>query len=1161
MIRRVKRSYHWAILALLLAAGPKVRAADTLIPAEYRLAESLGHHWTAELISFPVTFSPGVCRHIGAVTADGEPVLFQTPTAEITRHPDQSLATARVYVLTDLQPKQTILFRVEGSTENEPPRQQSAAVQVTTVGTHVALETAKVGIKVPFGAFVDRASIPAPYQGFRLVSGRWIGGSELIGQPGPERLDAVVTERGPLFAEALLSYAYPQNRKLTVRCRVIAGESVALFAEEAGVEPGCNYHRNLNYDYSRFVQGRFGYSDSFEKSHWIRVSLDGFNPDIGKRGDPWHATLFPWGSWHGGSMIVPLADQNDSLGLLARRAGHWHRPLENLGLVKSDKEGVYFQLPINDGRREWGIYFGSAASIKPTGEEPPKDIYPGLKYPSPLHLASIKYGQLSLDVVKDWKLTWKDVQPVASPVTISPPGAVPLVRQRVHEDPVLSNHAAKVEQHWERFRKETNFPFTTWWILNPEGVEDAYLSSGRREHARELYDLTLGRLRFYTEQTLGGVGLTGYRQGHGYGMFHLAHVLIGSARHVDLLLGSPHLSEGDRTELRAHLAFFACLFLDPDYWPLNEIPKGPYDMIAAHDNSVGLIGAVLAGHPSAQDWLRVAADRIEDMLKHYIHPSGAMEEGMHYSGVTLDFALPVMAAMKLCGGRDYFQDARLKQGLRWYTALLPPVDKRFGFAYMPPFGYSHPTATSMSVRWAVVAAMTVQSDPEFAGLMMRTWRQQGSPLKLVVGEAGYQSAFALGLIDPTIPPASGDQLRSSKWERFGAVLRNHADSPLETFMAIPTGAPDGFRAYPNEGTFHLYAKGAPLCLRFGARSYNDTVTQSAWMNNRITFDARDESQDGTGGLREWRSLSAADLFAGEYRFTRLRGKPVPAATDPGRLELSEPRLVKTKETGGVISSFFGDEEDVPLQTWRRQILFVKDEQPLGPNYFLVLDSFEATLPTDWSLWCLADDLEVHGQRATFTGKFGVDLEVYSLTEPQKIVSGAWGPEKERQKLLQFQKGPNQEYAVVLYPRSESEPIPAFSSIDAGHGVCLKLPDRTDWAFLAPAPIELLTNGVHFQGRAGVAQKGQGWMKLTLLDGQTIGLDQFAITRVAGDGGLTLRATLAPDLKVEAEAFGEVQSVRVRIPEAWEPLSELLVNGRSVKCTKESGNTYIVRLTD
>jgi hypothetical protein len=218
--------------------------------------------------------------------------------------------------------------------------------------------------------------------------------------------------------------------------------------------------------------------------------------------------------------------------------------------------------------------------------------------------------------------------------------------------------------------------------------------------------------------------------------------------------------------------------------------------------------------------------------------------------------------------------------------------------------------------------MTAQSDPDLAGMMMRTWQQQGSPMRLVVGEAGYQSAFALGLIDPTIPSASGAQLRSTNWEHFGAVLRNHADSPLETFMASPTGAPDGFRSYPNEGAFHLYAKGAPLSLRFGARSYNDTVTQSAWMNNRITFDRRDESQGGTGILREWCSLSAADLFTGEYSFTRLRGKPVPGPTDPGRWN-SRAAYCQNRESGGVISSFFGDEEDVAQQTWRRQILLLK----------------------------------------------------------------------------------------------------------------------------------------------------------------------------------------------------------------------------------------------
>jgi hypothetical protein len=63
------------------------------------------------------------------------------------------------------------------------------------------------------------------------------------------------------------------------------------------------------------VQGRYGYSEEFEKSHWLRVSLGDFTPAIDRSGDSWHATLFPWGSWHGGSMTVLLADDSECLGL------------------------------------------------------------------------------------------------------------------------------------------------------------------------------------------------------------------------------------------------------------------------------------------------------------------------------------------------------------------------------------------------------------------------------------------------------------------------------------------------------------------------------------------------------------------------------------------------------------------------------------------------------------------------------------------------------------------------------------------------------------------------------------------------------------------------------------------------------------------------------
>ena len=88
------------ILALLVTTAGIAGAAG-----EYQLVESLGHQWTAELISFPVSFAAGQCPEIRSVTADEAAVPFQT--ADVTRHPDGSVATARVYVLTDLGPKQT----------------------------------------------------------------------------------------------------------------------------------------------------------------------------------------------------------------------------------------------------------------------------------------------------------------------------------------------------------------------------------------------------------------------------------------------------------------------------------------------------------------------------------------------------------------------------------------------------------------------------------------------------------------------------------------------------------------------------------------------------------------------------------------------------------------------------------------------------------------------------------------------------------------------------------------------------------------------------------------------------------------------------------------------------------------------------------------------
>ncbi|MHB9025989.1 MAG: hypothetical protein ACYC7E_17760 [Armatimonadota bacterium] len=1165
-------SPRWFAIALLCLAlsVAGIARADT----QYRLTESLGHHWTAELISFPVTFKAGERFHVASVTADSKLVHFQV--GDIARHPDGSVAAAQVYVFTDLTPKQSILFRTSGAAKDaDLPKTD---LRVSKGNGQVTLETTAGGVKLPLGEFAA-PQVPAPYAGFRLASGRWIGGSQLLGNPGPTALSAKLVAQGPLFAEVQLTYSYPKEKSYTLTCRVIAGQPVALIREASDVEKGKNYSFRYDNEFKRFVQGRHGYKAAIEQSHWVRMSLGDFQPTAASMltvegthaalseeslTDPWLTTLFPWQSWHGGALALPMADARDGLGLMTLSAGAWVRPMENMGLVKRDGQELFVQWPINDGGRAWGLFFGPPAALQPTGEEPKARQYPGIKYPSIFHRARVKYGEMPLEKVKDWTLAWKDGKSVPNPVSINPPGKLKVVQERIAADPVLAKHAQGVINSWETLRKsEKNFPFTLNWVMTPDGVEDAYLATGKPQYARELYDLTLARLRYYTEQTIEGVGFHGYRSGHSYGMFHLAPFLVGGSRQADLLLGSPEVTPAEKADLRAQLAFFGCLFTDADYWPGDDIGKGTYNMYASRDGVLGVLGSVLAGHPQASAWQAAGAARMEDVLSHFIYPSGAMLEGMHYSGVTLDFNLPFMSMLKLAGGRDYFADERLKRGLRWYASCLPPVDKRFNRAYMPPFGYSHPTNTSQSVRWAVAAAMTAKTDPAFSQLMMRTWRQSGSFLTMVGGEAGYRSAFSLGLIDPSLPVSDGKEVVSAAWEGFGAVLRSHADTPLETYMAIPTGTPGGFRVYPNEGTFHLYAKGAPLCLRFGTRSFNYAGTMMAWMNNRITFDKRDECSSDTGKIREWATLSAGDLFTGEYRFTKLAARATLTDKEPGKMELSEPRIVNTKLAVGEGLGFFGDQQDVAPQTWRRQVLFVKDALPTGPNYFLIRDTFQATLPTDWNIWCLADDVKVVGNRATFTGKFGVDLDVF-FAPGKKVVTGAWGPDWERQKVFQLQQDVNQGYFALLYPRAKDEPAPACTHLPGGAGIRVDLPNRVDWAFLSVDAVKQKTDEVEFTGRAGMVQRGEQWTRLTLLAGDRIALGDFALmhgrqvvddVRVPTDGPISLSATLAPGPRLTGEYSGGPRNVVIQVPVAYQGLRSLLVDGKPATLNASRADTY------
>lgn len=1138
--------------------------------ATYRLAEHLCQQWTNELISFPVTFPEKACKEIRIVSADGRPAVFQTPAEEIVRYPDGSIKVARVFVKTDLAPEQTIIFHAQ---DDQVANKASSAVAGPGVSIvegkgQVTLESGPVGVKLPLGEFTQ--DIPAPYQGFKLAANRWTGTSTLAGSPAPQRLVARLLERGPLFAEVELAYQYPEEKRYTLRCRVITGEPVALFTETMNVEPGCGYHYN-DYAFGKpingYPQGRYRYTDKFASSHFVRLTLTDFLPDLAKSHkclwknynggvatypipqdplkEPWITTLHPWENWQGCDMHVSFEDDTCYLGFMALHAGAWRRSTENYPWVRHVKGAVHIDIPINDGQRCWGVHFGSpgSAAWSPERDLPARQAAGGFTNPPPLRRMTVKFGQIALDRVKDWTLEWADATPVPNPVSIIPTGKLAEVQQRITSGEVFKPFVAQVKRDWANRPKEL--------IGTPNYTGDIYLCTGIPEDACQQYRYTLTSLDWKLRTTFFGQGITGYRHGHNYGMLQIAATANQQGREADILLGSPHLGAAEKARLRARLAAYGYVLTDPDFWPTHvpEIGRGNFNMNMAHDGAVGMLGSYLAGHPRAKQWQAIGESGVNAVFGsreagsawetgQYVLPNGAIpSEGMHYAGVTLDSILPFMVVLKAAGGTDYFTHPAFQRAMRWYAGCAPPVDVRFGRSYMPPIGYSHPVNTSQSARWGLAAAMTRQSDPAFSQFMMATWVKQGRPVALQIG-----GSVALGMLDLTVPAKMPD-LASAKWDGWGAILRSHADDPRETFFALAASGPSRMAAH--SGSFHLYAKGVPLSLIFGCRGYYFDGIISGLAQNRLLFDQREETAGEPSRIDEFATTPTADFVGCRYVFTGLQGRSMLLPTDPHKLELSEPWTPKgAPQSSGNTWSRFGSEESVPPQSWMRRVLFVKDADPLGPNYFLLSDTFQATLPTQWNLWGLAGEMKLDGDHAHFAGKYGVDLEVYLLTPRDKLVTGAWGPEKnppERQRLLQQWRGPNLPYLALLYPRGASEPLPTVTPIARGIGARVELPGRVDIVLAGDGRQEFRQDKLRFQGQGALIQPRPEGTRLTLFAGSCLAWEGFVLNQPMA-GGL-LQAIFTPDGRITGESDGIARTVAVQAPAAFRGKGLLLLDGQ------------------
>jgi len=566
-----------------------------------------------------------------------------------------------------------------------------------------------------------------------------------------------------------------------------------------------------------------------------------------------------------------------------------------------------------------------------------------------------------------------------------------------------------------------------------------YLGTGNEELGRHLAQTAIGLVQGSVDMYL--------RQDHlvtlGFAPHHQTRVLVG-ANLTDAILSSDQLTHEQRRRLFAQLAFLGYTVCRPDYWD----PRRGYCANPNMTSTVAAYQAVIAGiipkHPMAKTWMaRAMAELKDNELDTWSDENGGWLEAPHYAMVSYDYLLGCFLMARNAGFNDYLYHPRMKKVIEWFAKISTPPDSRLkGWRHKPPIGNTY--ISEPCGMFAIVAYLWRDRDPEFAAQMQWMWQQQGRyPWPGIGGFYPTFAGYRTLLQEPDLP-AKAPSYGSELFPQTGVVLRNAYPSDRETYLLMIAGRHHDH--YDRDsGSITLWGKGRGVADDFGYTGYGAGEDHSLL----------ESASAPSAALMQVKEFAAAEEF--DY----VRG-------------------VKGN--------------------WTRQIAFVKDQDPLAPNYFVLCDSLKKPEPATWRLWCVAERVELKGRGALVVGKEDVDTDVVfarpdvlALRTEEKSCSSHGMTGKLRQMrmattqrgvIAQLKDGPG--LIAVLYPRLKQQEPPVATSLSEGRALKIETEAGTDYIFLSSERFRFEANGVSFEGTVGAVQMRKGRLVLSLGAGGRIG---------------------------------------------------------------------------
>jgi hypothetical protein len=1064
----------------------------------FQQPEVLGYDWPRKLITYDVRFGAGDAKDdaLSLRDAKGSAAAFQLSRVE--RHRDGSIRKAKVSFYAALPADGDMRYVLSTSRDDKvkPPSVGKPARVDTASSGEVTLSNGFTAVRLPAGRSrlakpAALAEVPGPVRGFRLIDGKWTGGSRFLAEDAPDSTAVrgyatKVLSSGPLFAEASVRYEFVGGGHYEVTVRLQAAEPMIFLSEEAdtglinspvvsvefflssptkaGWQPDIVYTR-----YGRPVSGsdaglETALTDAGIKLPKTRKGLQRvaplkltesvtklFNLNVAHRWTeaPMYAALL-----RRGDLKTPAA-RRPFVAVIPLHAGRWRNAQQDarLGLQINQlpNQQVTFRTPLTaPARRSSYLHTGVHDNRLPasmvrrvwcimTGRAPDSM--------QSLWDARLNHGYVSLDDYKDWILKWPVDPKVTYPrlfFTVDD-----LKRARQNADSNL-------------YKKQL--------LVLPYFSQDPAVAQQLAEKAAKG-----GRIagRGYAWHLMFRGGYMGLPWISG---FHQSNYAIRRTIPAEQALSNKNLDPAVRDKLRAVLAACAYAASEPDVTRRGcGVHQGNPNMPIKRFLALPHLAAVIPDHPRAKQWLDVSAQFMKWKLQTMVGPKGDWGEPGRYLNASLPYFIQAAIILENAGVLDDKTARQCGAVAYAHSNFLSPPDPRFdGARIVPSLGHG----SQIDYYYALANAVLLRNqEPDKSKQLMWVWNEMGRPDD-TNHRGGRREGYDLyRLLLPVFghlatkkqKADAGRDILNSRWRPgWGAVMRSHPGDPNETFMAYRQGYMVS-HADPNQGDFVIHAKGTPLTPSSRAHYLLHGTNRGDWGGPeglyatksdhfcRIRFGSPDRYGGQPGGGVE---SNVNEFWAGKS-VDYLRGWGKYPVTD---------RWMKGKSKSPGFPSG-------PIH-WDRQIMFLKGNSAGGPNYFVFRDSFSGNTAQNkyWHLRTAVKpeniDRRNHGVEVkTDKGTRLTATFLLPKTIRPVVISGRDGKTGNTVcSVAQVKAGPKDtEYFAVLYPRLAKERVPSYRQLAPGV-LEAKTSEGADYVFLGGRnTLEFKNDSLAFSGRAGAVR--------------------------------------------------------------------------------------------